>query len=277
MILKNSIKTLTVFGIICLAFSCGGEKKDNIEVTDDEKIELALDSQKISAQNVFNSLPGRNEIISLTEKAQAQYNAETLNNPENIKYYTLESSMALNLGVYGADLYVTGVYEQTQESFTFLAAVNILAKNLGVSNAFDEVMVDRMEANKENRDSTMAIITQSFKKIDNFLVSNGRPGSSSLVVAGSWIESIYLSCKTAKETKSEAIVKEIFSQKESLKYVVDLLKNSKISQDAQYIITDLISLKSVFDSKTDSIYTLESLGNIEKQITELRNKIVAIK
>lgn len=277
MILKNSIKTLTVFGIICLAFSCGGEKKDNIEVTDDEKIVLALDSQKISAQNVFNSLPGRNEIISLTEKAQAQYNAETLNNPENIKYYTLESSMALNLGVYGADLYVTGVYEQTQESFTFLAAVNILAKNLGVSNAFDEVMVDRMEANKENRDSTMAIITQSFKKIDNFLVSNGRPGSSSLVVAGSWIESIYLSCKTAKETKSEAIVKEIFSQKESLKYVVDLLKNSKISQDAQYIITDLISLKSVFDSKTDSIYTLESLGNIEKQITELRNKIVAIK
>ena len=229
MITKHAIKILTVSTIFFISFSCGDSKKDNIEDSDIDKSELSLDSQKISAQNVFNSLPGRNEIVALTEKAQAQYNAETLNDPENIKYYTLESNMALNLGVYGADLYVTGVFEQTQESFTFLKAVNILAKNLGISSAFDEAIVDRMEANKENRDSTMAIITQSFKKIDNYLVKNGRPGTSSLVVAGSWIESIYLSCNTAKATKSEDIVKEIFLQKESLKYVIELLQNSKIS------------------------------------------------
>ncbi len=277
MISKINIKNIIILFIISFTFSCGSSKKDDIEVTDDEKVEIALDSQKISAQNVFNSLPARNEIVALTEKAQAQYNAEALNNPENIKNYTLESSMALNLGVYGADLYVTGVYEQTQESFLFLAAVNVLAKNLGVSNVFDEAMVDRMEANKENRDSTMSIITQSFKKIDNFLVSNGRPGTSSLVVAGSWIESIYLSCHTAKDTKSEAIVKEIFSQKESLKYLIDLLRNSKISDDAKYIVTDLINLKAIFDSKTDSVYNIESIGNIEKKISELRTKVVAFK
>ena len=96
-------------------------------------------------------------------------------------------------------------------------------------------------------------------------------------MAGSWIESIYLSCNTAKATKSEDIVKEIFLQKESLKYVIELLQNSKISEDSKYITTDLINLKTIFESKTDSKYTIESIRNIETKLTELRNKIVAIK
>lgn len=272
--LKKIINTLIISGILFSSISCGDGKQDDILESDGVKVDESLNSKKISAQNVFNSLPGRSEIVGLTEKAKAQYNAEILSNPENIGNYVIESSMALNLGVYGADLYVTGVFEQTQESFLFLKAVNILAKNLGVSNAFNEAIVDRMEANKENRDSTMSIITESFKKIDNYLVENGRPGTSSLVVAGSWIESIYLACNTAKETKSEPIVKQIFIQKESLKYVIELLQNSKISEDAKFIISDLINIKTVFDSKNDEIYTLESIKQIDQKITALRSKIV---
>jgi len=277
MYIKKIINTFLISIILISVFSCGNEKQDDILVDDEIKVETGLDSKKISAQNVFNSLPGRAEIVGLTENARAKYNAEILNNPENISNYVIESNMALNLGVYGADLYVTGVFEQTQESFLFLKAVNILAKNLGVNNAFDEAIVDRMEANKENRDSTMSIITQSFRKIDNYLVENGRPGTSSLVVAGSWIESIYLACNTAKETQNEPIVKEIFAQKESLKYVIELLQNSKISEDAKFIISDLINIKTLFDSKSDEIFSIESIKEIEQKITELRKKIVTNK
>ena len=272
--LKKILNTLVISGILFSSISCGEGKQDDILVSDEVKSVESFNSKKASAQNVFNSLPERSEIVGLTEKAKAEYNPQILNNPENIGNYVIESSMALNLGVYGADLYVTGVFEQTQESFLFLKAVNILAKNLGVSNAFDEAIIDRMEANKEIRDSTMSIITQSFKKIDKYLAENGRPGASSLVVTGSWIESIYIACNIAKETKSEPIVKEIFIQKESLKYVIELLQNSKIAEDAKFIISDLINLKIVFDSKKDEIYTLESIKEIEKKVTVLRSKIV---
>ncbi len=274
MSLKKIINTLLISGILVSSISCGDNKQDDILENDEVKVDESLNSKKISAQNVFNSLPGRTEIVDLSEKAKAEYNADILNNPENIGNYVTESNMALNLGIYGADLYVTGVFEQTQESFLFLQAVNILAKNLGVSNAFDEAIVDRMEANKENRDSTMSIITNSFKKIDNYLVENGRPGTSSLVVAGCWLESIYLACNTAKETKSEAIVKEIFMQKETLKYVIELLQNSKISEDAKFIIIDLINIKAVFDSKKDKNYSLESIKLVDQKITTLRSTIV---
>ncbi|MFO0320954.1 MAG: hypothetical protein ACK504_00840 [Bacteroidota bacterium] len=274
MITKKNLKSLVILNFILLMLSCGDGKQDNIEVEEDIKTTNNLDSHKISAQNVFNSLPGRLEIISLTEKARAVYNAKTLNDPQNSKKYILESNTALNLGIYGADLYVTGVYEQTQESFIFLEAVNVLARNLGVGSIFDEAVVSRMETNKNNRDSTMNIIIQSFLKIDNFLTENGRPGTSSLVVAGCWIESIYIACKTAHETQSERIVSEIFAQKKSLKYVIDLLQKSEISQDSKFVLKDLSYLKALLDSKTDSKYSLSSIKVIDQKISELRTAIV---
>ncbi len=269
---KNYILTLAV-GL--LLFSCGSSKQDDLDDDDVGNIERGLDSQKISAQNVFNTIPSRDQIIALTSLAQSEYNPQVLNDPNSVNKYSMESSKALNLGAYGADLNVTGVYEQTQESFLFLKCVNILAKSLGVSNAFDEKMIDRMTANKSNRDSTLEIVSQSFKSADKYLKENGRPGTSSLIVAGAWIEGIYLACSTAKETRNEAIVKEIFGQTESLKYLIQLLQQSKISEDATYILTDLMALKAAFDAKTDKAYTIASLTRLDKAATALRTKVIS--
>ena len=179
--------------------------------------------------------------------------------------------------MYGADLNVTNVFEQTQESMLFLKCVNILAKNLGVSTAFDEKMVNRMEANKENRDSTMEIISQSFKNADTYLKANGRPGTSALIVAGAWIEGIYIACQTAKDTKSEEVVKEIFSQTESLKHLIELLMASKLSVDSDYIIADLKSIQALCIAKVDAHYTLDALKELDAQITGLRTKVITFK
>ncbi len=273
--LLNIKKITFIIATLFLLSACGSSKQDEIEEVNDVISETILDSQKISAQNVFNALPGRNEIINLTAKAQAEYNATVLNDPNNVKNYTIESSKALNLGVYGSDLNVTGVYEQTQESMLFLSCVNSLAKNLGVSNAFDEKMVNRMEANKENRDSTMEIISQSFKNADSYLKANGRPGTSSLIVAGAWIEGVYTACMTAKETKSEAIVKQIFSERESLKYLIELLQSYKLTEDVNYIITDLKAIQSLYEAKSDANYSIAALKELDLKITALRTKIIS--
>jgi hypothetical protein len=274
----TNIKTaFSILTIAVLFSACGNKAEETDDIVTDNTTDIALDSQKISAQNVFNAIPGRTEIINLTQQAQAEYNAQVLNNPDDVNTYSLESSKALNLGVYGSDLNVTGVFEQTQESMLFLKCVNILAKSLGVSNAFDEKMVDRMEANKENRDSTLDIISQSFRNADSYLKANGRPGTSSLIVAGAWIEGIYTACNTAKETKSEAVIKEIFAQKESLRYLVELLEASKISEDSKYIIADLSDLKKTLDAKADNVFTPDALREVDSKATALRTKVISSK
>lgn len=264
--------------ISILLVSCGGSKSDDVESQEEiSETELGVDSLKISAQNVFNAVPSRNTIIELMQKSGAEYNPSHLNIPDDVNKYNVESSKALNLGVYGSDLNSTNVFEQTQESMLFLKCVNILAKSLGVSNAFDEQMVNRMEANKQNRDSTLEIISGAFKKADSFLRENGRPGASSLIVAGAWIEGLYLAISTANETKNDDVVKEIFKQEESLKYLIELMQSSNVSQDAQYVLTDLIALKSEFEKQASGTKDMAALSSIEKSISSLRAKIISPK
>lgn len=258
-----------------LIFSCGGNKQEDIEDADENTVTEGLDSQKISAQNVFNTISSRATIIELASLSKAEYNVQFLNNPDAVGMYSIESSQALNLGVYGADLNAASIYDQTQESMLFFKCVSILAKNIGVSNSFNENMGDRMTSNQENRDSTLSIISQAFKSADITLRENNRGGTSSLLVAGAWIEGVYIACQTAKETKSEAIVKEIFNQNESLVNLLELLKSSKVSDEASYILVSLKEVKSIFDAT--SSYTLNSLKELDTKITEVRTKIISTK
>lgn len=272
-----NVKIFLLMGSIALVLnSCNGSK-DELDYTDENAIFVGLDSQKISAQNVFNTISSRYTILELKRQSEAEYNVQFLNNPDDVNTYSLESSKALNLGVYGADLNVASIYDQTQETMLFFKCVSILAKSIGVSNSFDENMGDRMIANQENRDSTLSIISQAFKSADITLRKNSRPGTSSLLIAGAWIEGLYVACQTAKETKSEAIVKEIFNQKESLTNLIDLLKSSKVANEADYIITDLQTLKTIIDEKNDEVFTLDALKKLDDHITALRTKIVSTK
>ena len=260
-----------------LFWACGNSKQEEFDDFDNDTTVMGIDSQKISAQNVFNTISTRSTILELTKLSGAEYNVQYLNNPDDVNKYSLESSQALNLGVYGADLNAASIYDQTQETMLFFKCVSILAKSIGVSNSFDENMGDRMTNNQENRDSTLSIISQAFKSADVTLRKNNRPGTSSLLVAGAWIEGIYIACQTAKETKSEPIVKEIFAQKESLINLIELIKSSNISSESSYIIDDLIALKAIYDLKIDDIYSLNSLKEVDLKITEMRTKIITAK
>ncbi|MES2763275.1 MAG: hypothetical protein V4677_13770 [Bacteroidota bacterium] len=262
---------------VFLISACGGNKQEEVDASDVDDVIAGVDSQKISAQNVFNTISSRATILELTKLANSEYNVSFLNNPDDVSKYSLESTRALNLGVYGADLNVASIYDQTQESMLFFKCVSIIAKSIGVSNSFDENMGDRMTANQSNRDSTLNIITQAFKSADRTLRDNNRPGTSSLLVAGAWIEGLYVACQTAKETKSEPIVKEIFNQKESLDNLVELLKSSKLPDETAYVLTDLLNLKKIMDSKTDNVFTLDALKELDSKITDIRTKVITSK
>jgi hypothetical protein len=271
-------KQITFF--VCLTSlmflnSCS-DKEDGTEIPETtETTSNILDNKQISAQNVFNSIPARTEIIRLIGDSKIEYNPDLLNNPEVASKYSLENSRALNLGVYGTDLSIAGAFDQTQESMLFLGCVNTLAKNLGVSTAFDQRMMDRMEAYKENRDSTLEIIVQSFKKADEYLKENGRPGTSALILGGSWIEGIYVSCRIAQDVNSESIIKTILKQQESLKHLINMMEASNLGEDAKYILDGLHNLQNAFAAASDKkTYTIETIKEISDQITSLRKKVV---
>lgn len=265
--------------ILALAFSsCGtstAEKSDDIVGEDAQSASNALAS-KFNAQNVFNTLPDRKLVLKLIEENKIDYNPDFLNNPSAVNKYTVEFFKAVNLGIYGSDLSIASSFDQTQESMVFLKCVNVLAGNLGVNSAFDQRMFDRIQANDNNKDSVLQIVTDSFRKVDEILKSNNRPATSAVILSGCWIEGLYVSCRMAQEVNTEAIIKTILSQEESLKNLIVMLENVELEQNAKFILTDLKSLYQAFDvAETTTKYDKKAIAGITEKITALRQTIVS--
>ena len=260
-----------------LAFnSCGeGEKADDL-IVDETKSAQSSKVVNFSAQNVFNTLPDKKLVLDLIEKNNLEYNPDFLNDPNLVTNYTVEFFKAINLGIYGSDLTISSTFDQTQESMVFLKCVNVLAGNLGVNSAFDQRMFDRIQNNDSNKDSVLQIITDSFKKVDEILKNNNRPGTSAIILAGCWIEGLYVSCQMAEVVNAESIIKTILSQKESLKNLIALLEDVSLQNNEKFVLDDLKGLHQLYEvAETSTKYDKAAIETISKKITTLRTTVVS--
>ena len=228
------------------------------------------------AQHIFYAIPSPIELAQLIQKAGAKYNKDLLNSPDNINKYSSNTSKALNLGVYGADLSYTSVFDDnTQESIIYLACTRKLAESLGVGNAFDEKTVDRIQNNTGHKDSLLTIISDSYMSTDEMLKESQRENASSLVIAGGFIEALYLGTQLAKSSKNpQDIITRIAEQKGTLDNVVGLLSSYESDAGIAAILTDIKALKEIYDQvKVESKSAAEAKTNPTTKVTTIGGKI----
>jgi len=270
----KSVLLITVLTATLFACSSGKNDDDNFAETN-ETAQIA-EQQQINAQNVFTSIPGPTELTALIQQSNLDYDASLLNDPESVSKYTSDNFKAINLGLYGADMVYTNVYEQSQESMLYLKCVNSFCRSLGVAGAFDDKTADRLTTNKDNKDSLLSIVSQSFKTADKFLRDNQRAGTSSLMVAGGWIEGLYLSGKVAEKAKTKKLIQRMSEQKQSLADLISLIENAKVTGDATFVLDGLKDLKTSYDKIPDkTIMTDEILAEINTKVFALRAKLIA--
>lgn len=251
MVSKKTLPILNkglLFGAFAVALvACqGGDKK--AEPTPEE-----IQAEKIqgeSAEKVFYSMPSPVETSVLLKKAGANYDKDMLNPVENKDKYSTNYSKALNLGVYGADLSFTTIFDKTQEAMLYLTCTKKMAEGLGISQVFTEDVVSRMEANMSNRDSLLRIISDSYWEADAYLKENDRANVSALIIAGGWIEGLYVATKVEeslrKSNKNQVIIERIAEQKMSLDNLISLLDSYK-NEELSGLSTKLKDLKLDFD------------------------------
>lgn len=293
------IKGIFVVVIATSLFSCSSNKtEENSEAQDTTSVEENAAGQKM--QNVFYSMPSPIELAQLIKKAGATYNKDILNPADNASKYTSSLSKALNLGVYGADLAYTTIFDQTQESIKCLGAAKKLADGLGISGAFNEQTMKRMQANSGNSDSLLEIITDSYFTSNATLKENEQSNAADLALTGGWIEGLYIGTQVAKTTKNNmAMITRIAELKGSLNNLIAILETHGNDADLTKILNDLKELKVIYDemptdtskptvtsdSKTNvitiggaSTYTLttEQLNKISKKAEALRAGIIKV-
>ena len=303
----NSLKKLLAAGTMAALlspffYSCGsGEGTGETEGVDTSGMETGgMKKADSKAQNIFYSIPSPIELAQLIQKAGAKYNKDLLNSIDNVSKYNSNGSKALNLGVYGADLSYTSVFDNnTQESILYLGCTRKLAESLGVGNAFDEKTVDRIQANTGKKDSLLTIISDSYMNTDEMLKESQRENASALVIAGGFIEGIYLGTQLAKSSRNADIVNRIAEQKGTLDNVIGLLGANEQDAGVASVMTDLKALQTIFSEvtvssssgsnvKTDAatkvttiggkiIYTVtpDTMNKLTDKAAEIRTKITS--
>jgi len=268
----TAIFTLLIF--LAITFnSCKNENSTNNKV-DDINI-----SDEIN--HLVYPVPTPFEATKMLEKSGAAYIVDLTNSTENADKYFTEKSKALNLGVYGADLSYTSTYNKAQDTRKFLIVSKKITEDLGLTSMFDDALLDRLEQNIENKDSLYKIVSDSYYDTFNKLNDNQKGTVAVMILAGGWIESLYLVSQLASlsENKSD-IIKNLAQQRITSSTLLPLLQNYKDNADVAEIIVEIQKIKAIFDKLqiVDDEFVMNDAQFLElsKTIAEIRTKIVQI-
>jgi len=253
---KNLFRSGFLFIFVLSLAGCG----DNAPIDEDITASMIAvgESESGSAENagkvqeIFYSVPSPMEMASMLKKAGAVYDVKMLNDVKNVHNYTTAKSKALNLGIYGADLSYASVFNQNQESIIYLSCAKKLADNLGVTKAFNDETIERIEANVDNRDSLLTIVSETYYLLDAYLKENGRDHVSALVITAGWVEGLYLSTAIAAEENnpSDELMIRIADQKLSLQNLIELVKAYNTNNQIDEIVADLTAIDQAFSGVT---------------------------
>lgn len=289
-------KTVFIVFASTLLLACDSDEvvedivdENNVEATDEQTIERAEKAQK-----VFQTIPSPFETASIFEEAGIGYNSAITNPVENIDKYTTSTQQALNLGVYGADLSYANIHDQSQESMFYMNCSKKMADALGVAGAFTPEAIERIEENMNNRDSMMVIVSDAFWTCDAYLKENGQDNLSALIIAGGWIEGLYIGTRGLQaENPNKDLIQRIAEQKYSLDNLLDLV-GSYDNDEINSIKTSLEGLRTSFnkievieneatveEGDTPTIgggstlnYTPETINEIATSVETIRNEII---
>lgn len=271
----NRIFTVIIaFAMLGCASDPGKKERIEVEVSDDATVEAAREGIQ-TARQIFYSLPSPLETAMILKRAGAKYNEEILNPVENLSKYTTNKSMALNLGIYSTDLSYASLFDQTQASIKYMSASKKLAENLGILNAIDNAIIQRLEENVNNREVIMDIISETFLNTNSILEENDRVAVGAIILVGGWIEGLYIATSLVSDVKvtDNELIERIIDQKLSLGTVINLLEQHKENADIKDVMKDVMLLKTIFDEVKIAVSQIEALPQ-ESGVTTLRSSNV---
>lgn len=252
----KEIKVIISAIIYLLFFSCKQETQNDLGKFTEESSDTIQSSVVLFGNTVF-SLPSPYEIAYLVKKLNVPYNKEYLNPHNKSHNYVTSIEKALNLGIYGCDLGYLTLYDQSSDAIHYFSVVKLLSQELNIENAFDKKTVERIEANIGNKDSLMIIVSNSYRKADEYLKNNARLDIAALILAGGWIESTYILTQIIKQHKNQEIINRLGEQKYPLDNLIKILSPFyNQSKEIAEITDNLIDLAYDFDG-IDVKYTYE--------------------
>ena len=268
----SALSFLLIFGVM----SCTNDTEKNDETTQDTT--AVNEENHMSGVDIDTKfkLPSPVELYMFLWDANAKFNKDALNPIDKASKYLTTTSKAINLGIYSSDLAYCTVFGKNQETFTYFSTTKKLAEDLGLTEGFDEAIAKRLDKNINNSDSLFQITSDSYSDVTRFMESQGKSDLLPLLVAGGWVESVYINVKSVGEFHTDKDIAGILADQGVLLETLIEYFNSldEKSDDVKNIISQFQDLQTSFDKLYDND---EDVLITEEQFNELAGKIEKIR
>ncbi|HDR68232.1 MAG TPA: hypothetical protein ENN61_04195 [Bacteroidaceae bacterium] len=242
------VTRLTIFVLAAvITVSCGQRPSDTLALGEDELRPEQLEVSGAAMEEIIQNVASPIEVAALINELNIPFSKSYLAVPEKLSTSTTSYEMAYSLGALTADLGYLNMYDKTGSSVNYLTAINRLADALQVGQFFDFPTLKRLATTSGNLDSLLFLSVNGFNRMDDYLRETDRSNLSALMIAGVWIEGLYLATQVARENNNRDLRNMIGEQKLILNNLLLILQNFSNEKVFADLLEDYKSLKIIFD------------------------------
>jgi hypothetical protein len=255
------IRTAALLFLFLLS-SCVNRSKEDLTVDLPEPDTDALILSDEAMDEVIENIASPIEVASLLNDLQVPFSSTYLANPDKMSGYATSYEMAYNLGALSSDLGYLNMYNKTGTAINYLSTINKLTEALEVGQFFDFVLMKRLATSENNLDSLLFVSMNSFNRMDGHLRQTDRSNLSTLMVAGVWLEGLYLATQVYEKSSVAEIRDVIGEQKEILGDLLIIMNRYSEDDHFRGLIEDYSKLKAHFD-EVEITYTIGEPETVE--------------
>lgn len=246
---------ILIFSLLIYSCKSSNEKgsNDEFQVPDSVANQGVLEVSEQAMENITENISSHIETAALIKNLNVPFSKDYLAPTDDVDQFSTNFEQSLVLGIYGTDLGYLNMYNKTTVSLDYLRSIRKLANNIKVGQFFDFNTLQRLAKNNENLDSLMYISQRNFNQMDQYLRENSRSNLSTLMIAGGWIEGLYLSGQVYRSAPDPELREAIGEQKIILGDLMILLKNFRNDRDFKRLIKEFNAIHELFKEVTITI------------------------
>ncbi|HPF67017.1 MAG TPA: hypothetical protein PLC20_05015 [Flavobacteriales bacterium] len=208
--------------------ACGGAPEGGEQTTDTDTLSTSQQQGESGVVKVGGRLfavPSPVSTAMALKDAGAAYDRSRTLDLASADAATSKEARALVMGALGADLGYAVLFDDGQHALSTMKAIERLGAELQLTHAFETTIVERFRDNLSSSDSLLRLSGMAFRAADEYLEQDQRQDVSALVVAGGWVEVLYLTVNDPQAASAKAIRDRIAQQGKGLESVVGLLED----------------------------------------------------
>ena len=277
MIIMKKTLTFLLLGSFALLNSCGGEEQTGDNYDYDRSDSLSSEYTR-EVTTIRGNVKETSGFYFTLKNLGAAYDGSLPNNSSKASSYTTAPRKCVGMGIYGADLNFLTVYEQNDKAKEFVENISRLADELGIESAFDQALFEQIVNTEDSLDlrEKSNLVSKAFRNAEDKMYNEERALYATLMVAGGWTESVYLTSSLILDNDiAEESISDFWMLANNYTSIINMLSVFKDDPDAQSMLESLKVMDKSIKMITDKPrIIMEGVEAVRTDVTKLRKSLI---